>query len=436
MASESVKKRFLDNSGWMMGQQVYYMLLSLVVGSLSARYLGPSNYGLINYGASIITLFSIVCKLGLDGVIINEMIKAPQKRGAYLGTALLLRFLASLLSLGCIVGIVRILEPQDRALHLITLLQAFAIILQSLEVFQYWFQLNLRMKYVSIATMVGQTVVAAWRVLLLIRQASVYLFALSASILALVTGGIVTYFFFADRERPTPLRFSSSDGFALLKKSYHFIISAVAITFYMQIDKVMIGKIIDHQAVGIYTAATTIASLWEFVPHALINSARPLIIQQRESDYASYLKRFRQLLLGITVLSVIVGIGITLLGFVAVRILYGEEYMGAVAPLSILIWSTGFAMIGTARTIWLVAENYHKYSKHLVLIGAATNFLLNLIAIPRWGILGASVTTLISQITVALISPLFFREIRVFDRIYVSSFREIHALPELLRRQR
>ena len=83
---KSVAKKFIGNSGWMIGQQLYNMILQLVVGSLSARYLGPSNYGLINYGASIISFFSIICRLGLDSVIINEMIKRPEKRGSYLGS--------------------------------------------------------------------------------------------------------------------------------------------------------------------------------------------------------------------------------------------------------------------------------------------------------------------------------------------------------------
>ena len=67
-----ITKKFASNFGWMMGQQIYNMLISLVVGSLSARYLGPSNYGLLNYSASILSFFTIISKLGLESVVINE----------------------------------------------------------------------------------------------------------------------------------------------------------------------------------------------------------------------------------------------------------------------------------------------------------------------------------------------------------------------------
>lgn len=429
----STAKRFIGNSGWMIGQQLYNMLLQLIVGSLSARYLGPSNYGLINYGASIISFFSIICRLGLDSVIINEMIKTPEKRGSYLGSALVMRLSTSIASLFCIMGIVRVLEPDNPALYIITGLQSFAVILQSYEVFTYWFQLNLRMKYVSIATMVAQTVVGVWRIALLATKASVYFFAFSSSIQYLVCGAVVIVFF-CKENKGIKLQFSKSDAKLLIGNSYHFIISGLAVTFYSQIDKVMIGKALDPVEVGIYTAAATIATMWEFVPNALINSARPLIIELREKDYNKYLKRFQQLLLSITALSVLVGVLVTFLGRIAILILYGNQYLRATAPLSILIWSTGFAMTGTARGIWIVAEGYNKYTKYYIFIGAAVNFALNMLFIPLWGITGAAVTTLISQITVAFISPLFFKNTRQFDSIYFSAFKLIPETIVLARR--
>ena len=57
------KMRFLNNTSWMLAQQIYSMILSLVVGSLSARYLGPSNYGLLSYGSSLISLFTMISSL-------------------------------------------------------------------------------------------------------------------------------------------------------------------------------------------------------------------------------------------------------------------------------------------------------------------------------------------------------------------------------------
>ena len=69
-----LKNKTAKNSIWIISERIIQMLISLVVGSLSARYLGPGNYGLINYGQSIVLLFSAITKLGLENIIIKEYI--------------------------------------------------------------------------------------------------------------------------------------------------------------------------------------------------------------------------------------------------------------------------------------------------------------------------------------------------------------------------
>lgn len=152
-------------------------------------------------------------------------------------------------------------------------------------------------------------------------------------------------------------------------------------------------------------------------------------MKSKEQDCQDYIRRFQQLLLGITLLSLLVSGGFMVCGRPVIFILYGKSYMEAAAPLSILIWSTGAAMIGTARSVWIVAEGYYKYSKYFTLMGALVNFLLNYFAIRAWGITGAAITTLISQIFVAFIAPLLFARTRAFAKIYLASFKQ---LPDLI----
>ena len=83
----------------------------------------------------------------------------------------------------------------------------------------------------------------------------------------------------------------------------------------------------------------------------------------------------------------------------------------------IAVWYTAFAYLGSARNIWFISENKIKYSKKCVIFGALSNLILNYILIPIYGINGAAVATLISQIIVALIAPLFYKEIRISTKI-------------------
>lgn len=420
---DSLLSKFVGNTGWMMFRNIYSMLISLVVGSLSARFLGPSNYGLLNYGSSIIAFFTTVSKLGMDSVVVAEMARTPQKEDTYLGSALVMRFVTSVLSFFAIWGMVAILEPNNKLLQIVTILQAIAIIFQSTEVLYFWFQERLEMKYVTIAGIAALTATAVWRILLLANSATVVWFALSSSISALVCGvAIVLFFVWKARLR---IRFCLSDAKFILSHSYHFIINGLAVTLYTQLDRIMLGKVVSSEAVGYYAAASTLAVMWEFVPTAVVNSARPLLVKEYDKDRDAFLKKFQLLLLGVSFLGVIVSIGMTIGAKLIVFILYGEEYYQAIPALSILIWSTSFAMIGTARGIWIVAERKNQYTKWFTIIGAIVNAVLNALVIPFFGVTGAAFTTLVSQIVVAIISPRFFKETREFTRIFFDSFKLI-----------
>lgn len=427
---DNIGKKLISNSFWMMFNKIYSMVVSLVVGSLSARYLGPSNYGLLNYGTAIISFFTTVSGLGFSFTLVVEMIKNPKKNGTYLGSAIFLRVITSIISYFGIVILVGIIEPGNKILQIVTALQAISVILNSYEVFLYWFQMKLQMKFVTVASMLALTVTGIWRISLLIWRSSVELFALSNSITALVCGGIVIIIFLKN-EHPK-LRFDWEDSKYLLKGSYHFIISGLAVTLYSQLDRIMLGKMLSAETVGFYSAAMVIATMWEFVPHALINSARPVITELKQNALDQYLKKYKLLLLAINLMGVCVSVGFMFLGKIVVYILYGVSYEPAVDALKILIWSTSFSMIGTSRVIWLVNEDIGGYEKYFTILGSIVNVILNMIFIPFWGINGAAFTTLISQIFVALIAPLGFKKSRPFVKLYFESFLEIGEIKKIV----
>lgn len=414
--------RFIGNTNWLIFQNIYSMLLSLVVGALSARYLGPSNYGLIGYGASLVNLSVAVSQLGLDSVLVNELVVHPEKKGKILGTAICMRIAASCISFICVLILVAVLEPGNYILWVITALQAFAIVCRVYEVLNEWFLSELKSKYYVIANICGQTVVGVWKIVLLIAGASVLWFGASTTIQAIVCSGIVIWIFAKTKE--FRLGFSKDIAKDLFSKGKHYVLAGLAVALYTQMDKVMLGKMMGETEVGFYTAAMTIAMLWEFIPQAIINSSRVLILEKKSQDEEEYRSRLKLLLFFISVLGIMVGIAVQILGKLAVYILYGEEYMSAVPILELLIWSTTFAMLGVARNIWSVAEDKNQYSKNYTICGAVFNLVFNALAIPVWGMTGAAMGTLLAQIVVALVSPLFWKDTRPFVLIYIDSWRE------------
>lgn len=426
----STKGRFAIDAGWQIASQIYSMFFSLVIGALTARYLGPSNYGYIGYSASLVALFTSVSTLGMEGVVVNDLVNKPNEAGVTIGTALCMRTASSLLSMGCVTILVSFIEPGNSLLRLITVLHSIALVLNTTEVLGYWFKSQLETKYISIGSIVATTAVGAWRVILLLRGTTVEFFSASTSIQAL-TSGIVLIVAFRKRHG-IQLSFNSTTAWNIIKRSHHFILSGIAIVLYTQVDKVMLGKMLGELEVGFYSAATMVATMWQFIPLALINSARTLIFQSKESNEKEYKERLQILLLGVSLLGIAVALFFTLFGDFVLVLLYGEDYRSSIQPMKIIVWSSCFAMLGSARGSWIIAEGLNRYSKHYVFISSIVNVVLNYFLIPLYGTLGAAIATLVSQVTTVFVAPALFPATRPFIKLYFSSFSRFNMLMRLL----
>ncbi|MFV9985016.1 MAG: oligosaccharide flippase family protein [Francisella endosymbiont of Hyalomma asiaticum] len=80
--SEGFKKYFL-NTGWLFIANISRMLASLLVGIWVTRYLGPKEFGIFNYASSFVALFSVLTTLGLDGVVVRELVKDSNKSNTF-----------------------------------------------------------------------------------------------------------------------------------------------------------------------------------------------------------------------------------------------------------------------------------------------------------------------------------------------------------------
>lgn len=416
-----LKNREIKNAGWIIGERIVQTVLSLVVGVFSARYLGPENYGALNYTASFVTFFTSIALLGMDGVIIKKMIQNPQNEGGYLGGCMLLRAISSILCSAVIVAAVFLLNPDDKTKALLAFLQSLQLFFQSVNILDSWFQRYFKSKYVSIGKMAAFLVVSAYKILLMITARSIEWFAFANSLSSIVVAVLLLWFYKKDGgPRMAP---SVKLGKDVLKESYHYIISGLMVALYSQMDKIMIGKMLTDYAVGLYTTATAICAMWVFVPTAIINSFRPTILElHRAGMQEQYQLRLRQLYSAIIWLCIGVSGVVCLLAPLIIRILYGEAYMGAVSTLRIAIWFETFAMIGTARGIWILCEDKSKYIKYYLAIGVVVNLVLNTILIPVTGIEGAAMATLITQIVTSIISPMFFKATRVHTKIVWEAF--------------
>lgn len=422
LLKNSSAKQFMANTGWLIFDKVFHMILSLVVTSMTARYLGKEGYGVINFGLSFINIFTIICKLGIDSIIVNELVKNKEKSGEILGTTLVLRLISSLCSLVLTFVFVSVLKPNQSIVMIVTMIQSISLIFVTLDTVDFYFQSILKSKYTAIARSISYPLVCLLRLIFIFFKVSVVWFAWATVLDAVMIGIVLLYFYLKKEKRK--ITFSVRQAKHLLQNSYSFIWANLLVTIYTQMDRIMVGSLVGDAETGIYSAAMTIANLWIFIPNALIDSARPLIMELKASGKdETYKLRYAQLYAGIIWISIAAGIFFTVFSNITIIIIYGKEYFEAVIVLKILVWSRLFSLIGTARNIWLICEECAKYVKWFVGAGAGINIILNFILIPLFGALGAAIATLITEIVSSFFMIGIFKKTRPLMTFIWDAFR-------------
>lgn len=414
MRNLRIRNKYVANAGWILAGRAFQVVLSVVVSVLIARYLGPSNYGVINYVASYVAFFSSLTTLGLSSVIVKYFVSKKDEQGVYVGTAIGMRLASSVLSMVFLQVLMAVVEPGDRTIQVITILQSIMLIFSSFDIITYWYQSRLESKYVAIITTVTRVAAILYKAAILILNKSVEWFAFSSTIDYILVA-FALYFAYR-RSGGQKMRFSLSAAKELIRECYPYIVSGVMSAVYAQISKILTGNMIDTTAVGLLTIATGFSEMISFIPQAIIDSLRPLVMESKLQSEARYVYHLKILMAIILWGGVMLAVVVTLFAPFVVVLLYGSAFSDSADVLRVYIWSFGLASIGSVKNIWLICERKARYEQVFTLGGALVSVALNLLLIPRFGIVGAAAATIAAQAASNVLIPACFQNTRAVSR--------------------
>lgn len=414
-------KTVAKNAFWIIGCRVIQAALNLIIAMISARYLGPSNYGLINYAASVVAFVVPIMYLGINNILVQELLSQPKKEGEILGTSITLSFLSAILCMIGVFSFVSIANAGERDTILISALYSILLLFQSVDLIQYWFQAKLLSKYTSLAMLASYIMVSGYKIYLLVTQKSVFWFALSNAFdYFLIAAFLLAIYRKLGGQK---LTFSFSLAKHLLSKGRYYIVSSLMVTIFAQTDKIMIKLMLGESEVGYYSAAVVCAGMTSFIFSAIIDSMRPMIFEKKLVDQTEYELNITRLYAIVIFLSLLQSVGMTIFSKYIILILYGNAYLPAISALRIIVWYTTFSYLGSVRNIWILAESKHQYLWIINLSGALVNIGLNWILIPLLGIDGAAVASLITQIFTNIIIGYMIKPIRYNNKLMLEAFR-------------
>ena len=433
--------KYLKNTSWLFGEKILRIVVGLFVGIWVARYLGPEQFGLFSYAQSFVGLFTAIATLGLDGIVVRELVKDESRRDELIGTAFWLKILGALGVL-IVLAIAVNFTSNDSYTNSLVFIIASATIFQSFNVVDMYFQSKVLSKYIVYANVISLFISSIVKITLILNEAPLIAFAWVILFDSFILASGFIYFYLKNRrhnEQPNRYsvfdtessfawKFNKSTAFSLLKDSWPLILSGIVISIYMKIDQVMIKEMMNAEAVGQYAAAVRLSEAWYFIPMVIASSLFPAIINAKKQSEELYYARLQKLYSLMVWLAIAIALPMTFLSDWVVHFLYGEQYNQAGSVLMIHIWAGIFVFLGVASGKWFMAENLQMLSFWRTFYGMIINIILNIFLIPKYGIQGAAIATLAGQLTAAYLFDVFNSKTRNMFYMKTKSFLMINLI--------
>ncbi len=419
--SNSGAMKYFKNTSWLLGEKILRMTVGLFVGIWVARYLGPEQFGLFSYAQSFVALFAAFATLGLDGIIVRELVKDESQRDKLLGAAFILKLVGAILVLA-LLAVAVFFQSNDQQTNLLIFIIASAVVFQSFNIIDFYFQSKVLSKYVVYCNIFGLLLSSIIKIILILHEAPLISFAYVIVFDSFVLACGFIYFYRESKLHIFKWQFNKETAISLLKESWPLVFSAIVVSIYMKVDQIMIQNMLGNESVGQYAAAVRLSEPWYFIPVVIASSLFPSIINAKKKSKKLYQERFQKLNDLMVWIAISIAIPVTFLGDWIIGMLYGSQYYLAGDVLVIHIWSSVFVFMTVASGKFLTADNMVKKVFFRNFAGLIINLCLNFIFIPKYGIQGAAVTTLISWIVAGYLYDLADTDLNYMFKIKSKSF--------------
>ncbi|WP_068447155.1 flippase [Polaribacter atrinae] len=414
--------KYLNNTLWLFMSKILGFFSAIFVGAWVARYLGPETFGLLAYSNSLVALFLPIGMIGLNDIAVKEFVNAKNnvEIGKILGTAFLMKLFFGLVSFLILILFVFLNKDFLEIRFLILIFSSF-LILQSLEVFDFYFQSQVKSKFVVYSRIIAVSISCILKIVLIELNATVAYFAIVIVLEFFITHLFTFLYFNKSKIKVSIFDFDKNYVLSLLKKSWPLFLSGMMYIVYTKIDQIMVKDILGAKDAGLYAVSISLSEVWYFIPNIIAVSFFPAILFYKTKDKKIYYKRITNLYSLLFWLAVFLSLFITFFGEWIIEKLYGNSYLQSYKILSIYIWSNIFFFFTTISSKWLVAEGFYMHSFYRNILGAILNIILNIILIHKFGLTGAALSTLISYAFVGLFYDLFFKELRINFKLKLKS---------------
>ena len=391
-------KTIFKNTGYVLGGNTILKVMNFLFSVFVIRRLGDDRFGQYSIVIAFVGIFQIIAEPGISQFVMREIAQNRSKTQSLFWNLIAVRCVLGLISIAVITFSAVLLNySQEIVLGIFIYTLTFL-----LAAFQSPLQLlltaNERFDYVTIMNIIGQLLFIVFGVCFLFSGLS-YVWLIVAGVVNFI-GQIIIGFKAASSLNliETPVQISVRTWPQLIKNGIPFGIISLSLTIAFSVDTIILSRYVQNNEVGWYNVAYNLIFSILFISSSFKDAMTPSLAKAFVKSPDEVEKWYFRTVKAIMLVSLPIAVGGMLLAGKVVQFLYSESYLPASLALRIIIWDIPFLMFTSFGGNICTVIKQEKVGARIYFIAALSNIGLNLFIIPRFGYLGASATTVLTDL--------------------------------------
>lgn len=395
--NKNSRQTVAKNTFWLAFSQIGSRLIRAGIMIYAARILGAEQYGVFSYALSLAGFFTVFADTGISAILTRETSKDAARRSDYFSTAFWIKLGMLITSALLLVFVAPHFSNIDAAKALLPIIAVLVIMDGIRDLAVAVFKSMERMELEALVTTLTNVGIAIFGFVILFYSQTANALATSYAASSAL-GTMAAVFILKEEFIKVFSNFRRELLRPLLSALGPLALFNLLGVFMLNTDTIMIGWFRDAESIGYYSVAQRVIQIFYAFPGVLASAMFPIMAKSvGENNHDKSRKLAEYGLIAVMAMALPMVLGGILLGKEIINLLYGQEYLSATLTFQILMTTLLVLFPGLILSNYNIAYNAQKKIVVAFILGSGGNVLFNFLLIPRWGIVGSAIATVIAQ---------------------------------------
>ncbi len=411
-------QRIAKNTGILFSAQIIAFLLAFFYTIYIARYLGPEGFGILSFALSLVLIMGIFTDLGLSTLLTREVSRDKSLQYDFLGNLIPIKAVLSVIVYAILIIIANSGGYSPQTVKVIYITGLYMLFTNFSNIFFALFQAYEKMEYHAISLLINNLLILVGTFYGISHGFDAAGFAFLyflASLMVLIYCIIISIWKFFIPKISFDMKFWKT----ALKIAFPLTIATIFSTIAFRVDTILLELLQGSTAVGWYSAAFKLVEFLNFIPAVYTGAIFPVLskfhFSSKESLKIVSKKSFKYMF----ILGLPIAAATTILAPDLILLFYQSSYNQSTLALQILIWSVPSLFLSSVFSVVFISINKPNILVKTTLISMIFNIGMNLILIPIFSYVGASIITVSTAILSNILCFYYFS--RLDNKIHLKS---------------